>query len=259
MMLNIDRHIAISAGWIGGPAFGVAMMAAPEYFHLGAVASGLLFWGGIIVFLLTIIVVVIISLHEKGKRPIVFGPILTMALGALIFCGGASWYFWPSNSPHKPWKHTLEDLYLSDFSDLLSIERKVETTISDQSRGLEPTKVEIRVRDYQDYRSNSDFLSIFIPMANDVRIADAIYGIIKGGRDQFRSIRDDLHNSVGIGSGSGTSYSESKNLIFSGRIFIYTSQPFNVIQLGELASWYRDGSMVLEIRGHDYWWANKDR
>ena len=25
----------------------------------------------------------------------VFWPILTMALGALIFCGGAAWYFWP--------------------------------------------------------------------------------------------------------------------------------------------------------------------
>jgi hypothetical protein len=78
-------------------------------------------------------------------------------------------------------------------------------------------------------------------------------------RDQFRSARDDLHKSVGIGIGGGTNYSESKDLTFSGRVFVYTSQPFTVIQLGELARWYRDAGMFLEIRGHDYWWANKDR
>jgi hypothetical protein len=46
-MLNIDRHIAIQAGWIAGPAFAVAMMAAPEYLHLGPTGSAISFWGGI--------------------------------------------------------------------------------------------------------------------------------------------------------------------------------------------------------------------
>jgi hypothetical protein len=66
-MFNIDRHIAISAGWVAGPAFGVAMMAAPEYLHLGPLASGLLFWGGILLFLATITVVVIVSVHEDKE------------------------------------------------------------------------------------------------------------------------------------------------------------------------------------------------
>jgi len=95
-MFNIDRHIAIQAGWIAGPAFGVAMMAAPNYLKLEPPFSGLLFWGGIAVFLLTIVVVLVLSFHEEGKRKAVFGSILMMALGALIFCGGAAWYFWPA-------------------------------------------------------------------------------------------------------------------------------------------------------------------
>src|ERR1700757_4199140 len=94
-MLNIDRHIAIQAGWIAGPAFGVAMMAAPEYLHLGPSLSALVFWGGIAVFILTLIVVVVLSLHEAGRRKSVTGPVIIMAIGALIFCGGAAWYFWP--------------------------------------------------------------------------------------------------------------------------------------------------------------------
>jgi apolipoprotein N-acyltransferase len=95
-VFNVDRHIAFQAGWIAGPAFGVAMMAAPNYLKLEPPFSGLFFWGGIAVFLLTIVVVLVLSFHEKGKRKAVFGPILVMALGALIFCGGAAWYFWPS-------------------------------------------------------------------------------------------------------------------------------------------------------------------
>lgn len=31
-----------------------------------------------------------------------FGPILVMALGALIFCGGAAWYFWPARDGKPP-------------------------------------------------------------------------------------------------------------------------------------------------------------
>jgi hypothetical protein len=39
-MVHIDRQIAIWAGWIAGPAFGVAMMAAPEYLKLDPPYSG---------------------------------------------------------------------------------------------------------------------------------------------------------------------------------------------------------------------------
>jgi hypothetical protein len=97
-MLNIDRHIAFQAGWVAGPAFGVAMMAAPNYFKLEPPYSGLLFWGGISLFSLTIVVVLVLSLHEDGRRRAVFWPILTMALGALIFCGGTAWYRSPSRN-----------------------------------------------------------------------------------------------------------------------------------------------------------------
>jgi drug/metabolite transporter (DMT)-like permease len=94
--MHIDRQIAIWAGWIAGPAFGIAMMAAPEYLKLEPLVAGLLFRGGIAVFLLTIIVVLILWLHETDKQKAMLGPILTMFVGALVFCGGASWYFWPT-------------------------------------------------------------------------------------------------------------------------------------------------------------------
>ncbi len=54
-------------------------------------------------------------------------------------------------------------------------------------------------------------------------------------------------------------YNDSKDMKFSGRVFIYTAHPYTVIQLGELMQWYQEAGMALEIRGLDYWDANKDR
>lgn len=96
-MVHIDRQIAIWAGWIAGPAFGVAMMASPEYLKLNPPYSGFLFWGGLIVFFATIVVVVALSLHDDMAKKKVIGPILTMALGTLILGGGIAWYFWSAN------------------------------------------------------------------------------------------------------------------------------------------------------------------
>jgi hypothetical protein len=93
--MHVDRHIAIWGPWIAGPAFGVAMMAAPYYLKLNPTYSAVAFWGGISVFVVTIMVVLVLSLHNPEKRRRVIGPVLIMAFGALIFCGGLAWYFWP--------------------------------------------------------------------------------------------------------------------------------------------------------------------
>src|SRR5712691_3614648 len=94
----VDRHIAIWGGWIAGPAFGIAMMAAPEYLKLEPFLSGLLFWGGLIVFVVTIVVVAVLALHDVERKKRVMGPIMTMVFGAVVFGGGAAWYFWPQHS-----------------------------------------------------------------------------------------------------------------------------------------------------------------
>lgn len=94
--MQIDRHIAVWAGWVAGPAFGVAMMAAPEYLKLQPYTAALFFWGGIFVFLATIFVVIVLSAREQGRRHKAMWPIVTMAVGVCIFGVGAAAYFWPS-------------------------------------------------------------------------------------------------------------------------------------------------------------------
>ena len=95
--MQIDRQIAIWGGWIAGPAFGVAMMAAPEYLHLKPVLAALIFWGGIGVFILTVIVVFALSAREQERRHKTMWPIFAMALGVIIFGVGAMAFFWPAS------------------------------------------------------------------------------------------------------------------------------------------------------------------
>jgi hypothetical protein len=111
-------------------------------------------------------------------------------------------------------------------------------------------------------------LSIFIPVSHNILIDDKIYiliddkiyDVIKHLRGEIPRRRECLHNNIGVGaSAPGLSYTEAKDMTFSGRVFIYTIQNFTIVQLGELATWYQGANMSLQIRGHDYWFANKDR
>jgi hypothetical protein len=92
--MHIDRHIAISAGWIAGPAFGVAMMVAPDYLHPSPIVAGCLFWGGLGVFAVTILIVFVLSIREAGTRQV--GALIVIVLGLITTGGGIAWYFWPS-------------------------------------------------------------------------------------------------------------------------------------------------------------------
>ncbi|HMA73038.1 MAG TPA: hypothetical protein VKP67_16385 [Xanthobacteraceae bacterium] len=135
-MLNIDRHIAIWAGWIAGPAFGVAMMAAPEYLHLGPTWSAILFWGGIIVFLMTIVVVGALSLHEQKRRRAVLGPVFLMSLGIVIFGIGAAWYFQPTKAQQSG---ELQSAELAPFDNFVQINCEIAQlpTVLPQNKMLE--------------------------------------------------------------------------------------------------------------------------
>src|SRR5574337_1720964 len=96
--MHADRQIAIWAGWIAGPAFGVAMMAAPEYFHLKPHLAALCFWGGIIVFVVTVFIVAAVLGYEREERRKAMWPIVAMAIGMMVFGVGAAGYFWPNAS-----------------------------------------------------------------------------------------------------------------------------------------------------------------
>jgi hypothetical protein len=92
--MHTDRQIALWGGWIAGPAFGVAMMAAPEYLHLKPVLAAGCFWGGILVFVVTVFVVAALQSRERGEKKSMW-PIFAMAAGMIVFGVGVAGFFWP--------------------------------------------------------------------------------------------------------------------------------------------------------------------
>lgn len=202
--------------------------------------------------------------HRKQPQKMV--ALIGMILSGIAFAGFCSWYFWPHSErvppttagarppAPNPWKHELEDLYASDFSDLLSGEKTFDSTFRDTTLDKEFV-VKSRVRLYFDFRTNTDFISIFIPMVRD----EVIIELIKILRDKIPEFRESERGIIVGTSGGGDPYVDSKDMKFSGRVFVYTMQPLTVIQLGELTSWYQDAGMGLQIRGTAYWQANKDR
>jgi hypothetical protein len=94
--MHTDRQIALWGGWIAGPAFGVAMMAAPEYLHLKPAIAATCFWGGLLVFVVTVFVLAALQSREREERKSMW-PIVTMAAGMIIFGIGIAGYFWPQH------------------------------------------------------------------------------------------------------------------------------------------------------------------
>jgi hypothetical protein len=247
-MLNIDRHIAIQAGWIAGPAIGVALMAAPIYFKLesGAI-SGLLFWGGIAVFLLTIAVVVTLSLHEEGKRKVVLGPILIMALGALIFCGGAAWYFWPSSSKQeatpsavaKQAPLTMRDIFDSDFDGLAKISMASVVAPQDEKKFI------FAYTEFMDFPTNAFFLAFYFER-NDLEfikwVATRVPNIITQlGGTYFK-----------VTAPGDTRIISNRTMTFSKQIFMYFNDEPSITEQANIESAYSASGYSVSFRTGAY-------
>ena len=109
-----------------------------------------------------------------------------------------------------------------------------------------------RLRLFRDFNSNSEFVAIFIPFFGDARMTDVIEGFIDNLKKNIKEAIDQA-KLIGIEQQTpGTAISRSGDLVFSGRVFIYTSNSLDAIQIEHLVESYRKDGLYLEIRGSDY-------
>jgi hypothetical protein len=251
----MDRADATGiAGVLIGAGLAIAALTLP--WEMSSSLRHVLFWLGVGCVAGGALWLLNVHWLYEFRRVVYLGvPAATIAIIVIV----AGYTEWPVHTA-TPWKHSLEDLYASDFKDLGSSERELEIKIPDPSGGTQEIIVPVRHRLYYDFRGNTDFVSIYIPTMNDIRVNDQIYQLVKVIRSAIMPARNSLHNSVGIGIvGNGVPYLDANDLRFSGKVFIYTAQPLNEIQRGELMAFYRDLGMSLQIYSVDYWLANKDR
>jgi hypothetical protein len=181
------------------------------------------------------------------------GPIIGMVICSTGFIGCLLWYF-ASNAPSSSESLTLQYLFEHDFP-LGSMQRQYDLRVKNTQTNLDVI-VPVSIRLYYDFVSHSEFLSAYMPQFHDARLNPA--DIIANFREQLVDIQKQMHSSVVMGqSQPGLPYSESSELIFSGRVFLYTTNPLNPVQIGDLMKWYQQSGLYLEIRGLDYWTTKK--
>lgn len=184
----------------------------------------------------------------------------------LLLVGGISLLYWQvintsltrlasiARQPTAP-KHfvTLKDLFESDWPDLLGWYN--EGTINSP---LLSHQVKVEWRLNGDFEARSKFLAIFIdpdvPASNMVVVCQAIadnYGQMVSGLNSDADIT--------IQSPDAPAPTRFKDLVFSGRIFIYYDDPtFSLQQKAQIASLFEQRGLSVEFRGDEYRWLHKD-
>jgi hypothetical protein len=147
--------------------------------------------------------------------------------------------------------------FVHDFN-FMSIDRTALIRMQGPS-DLDQT-VEVKIRLFRDFGGNSEFMAVFVPIFSDVRLAANTEPFIENLKPQIKQAREDA-KLIGVKSSSpGVPVSSSEDLVFSGRVFLYTLNSLDPIQTGHLVESFRKDGMYLEIRGGDYlFYRNQQR
>ena len=192
------------------------------------------------------------GLRDKIDR----GTIVLVAaiLSLLLVASFSAWCFWPLHVIETPRKHTetlisLHDLYKSDFSNLfkLSNELKAYVVNSDGTQGF---NMSFGASISFDYSGNSKFYSIYIPKAQ----ADQSFRLCMYLAWAYPDIMRQLSNKVFTEAKPLPSdpLISSKDLTFSGRIYIYHEDDMTFRQRAEIEELFKSNGAFVIFRGLDY-------
>jgi hypothetical protein len=256
---GIIERLSVAA-FIAGVAGVVASMSLPAPYQEFLAKTGFgpyLFWGSMLAIASTVAFFVgDLALYFLNRRSAKLGLVV---LGtAMIIVGGVVGLigaFRVDNEhalvgPNDASPFNLANYFVKDFN-LLSIDRTAQVRVQNPSNGLDQT-IEVKIRIFRDFDSNSEFVATFIPQFGDVRLSEATEQFIDNLRPQIKQAREDA-KLIGVQAKTpGSALASSKDLVFSGRVFLYTVNSLDPIQLGHLVESYRNDGMYLEVRGTDY-------
>lgn len=147
-----------------------------------------------------------------------------------------------SPTPKKP---SLEKLFRSDFSNLLR-------AYSDRNLGIKNKNGEktlkIGEQLYLDFPGKSKFLGYYIPLLPES------YDICEFMADEYLTSIRDFESKTSVSAGHVAEYSSTsqKELVFTGRIYIYHEFSFSHQQLADLEKLYKSKGVSVVFRGPAY-------
>ncbi len=252
---GIMERLAV-VGFLAGISGVVASMTAPPWLQAFLSNSGLgtpLFLGSLIVIALAIIFfacdLCLYVARRKGTQKLLAALLIAVGITATI--SGIVLYFDATDKAKETVFPRLEDYFARDFN-FLSLNRTLSERAQNASNGLDVT-IDVQFRLFQDFTTNTEFIAVFVPSFSDVRLSEMTVPFLEHLKSDIIESRMALREQIGTGGSiPGSPMTYSKDLSFSGRVFIYTMNDLDPVQIGELVSSYRRDGLNLEIRGSDY-------
>jgi hypothetical protein len=230
-------------------ACGAAVSALAIKYSTNSLLWDFVLWGGVAIMLGSITTLgLYISSQLRGRA--FMGPALLINLGICLIVFGAVWHFTPTDAKNDQASvPSLEGLFKSDFG-LMSMNRQASIKVEDPAKSFE-ANVDVPIKIFRDFSSNTEFVSAFVPFFVDARMDGMVEPVI----DHLKSlIKQWLQESkqVRVGMGTPSGIARSDDLVFSGRVFVYTMNLLDAVQIGRLTESYRKDNMFLEFRGAQY-------
>jgi len=157
--------------------------------------------------------------------------------------GSPAWpYYEAKEHLTDPTKLTLHDLFMTDFQDGNQTIEDRRTLVSPSGRAV---VVERRV--VLDLQGGTKLIQFYIPVWHDTY---NVCAVISDDHDTLLREADEFTiTSKGIGDSTVTS---SKDLRFTGRIFIYHETELTAEQIGDLTKIYRSKGVYVQLRSSTY-------
>lgn len=145
----------------------------------------------------------------------------------------------PPNIDEKP--PTLADLFKDGFPNTMKIDGTSWGFVKGGTRILSgPTKV------YLDFDAKTKFISFYVPRSEHA------YPVALNLWSQVQATFQSVEKQIAITAGYQQNLTDLKDLTFSGRVFLYHEDAFNLRQLADLVDICKTHGMALDFRGPNF-------
>lgn len=248
------RDIVLAIPAAGFLFFGAAALLEAYYHpeHLAALWIGAI---GVPLGLVNLVMLLIWEMSDpvlRERRPKV-GPAIIANLAIAMLAIAIMWHFSDSLIPKSKSENkstataselkfpTVAELFKSDFPQFFKISSEMTTKV-----GIAPP-VNFTAQVYKDLEAQSMFLGIYIPAS------PFTFSACLGIAHDYEKILKEAENAVIIYTRPGEHVpNTSRNLKFSGRIYIYHEQELSVREIADLVDIFKSRNLSVQFRGMSY-------
>jgi hypothetical protein len=148
----------------------------------------------------------------------------------------------PNASPESSGLLTVHELYMKDFPNLLKFGMEKELRSGD---GNNTIKIHFQV--HMDFDAKSKFISFYIPAS------PLTFDVFRSMPNLFQGLLDESDKVSASAQIPGNSaMDDSRELVFTKKVFAYYEESLTLEQLGQLEGLYKSNGFSIQFRGMNY-------